>query len=92
MTTSPPQGGSLPADLSDLPFILPPAGETRNFDNPYSRGGTFTAVATTITVVMILFVINREYTKYFIIRKLGWDDCESSKLFSYSKPKTLISV
>ncbi|SLM35587.1 40s ribosomal protein s12 [Lasallia pustulata] len=74
MTTSPLQGGSLPANLSNLPGMVPPAGETPNFDNPYSRGETFTAVATTITVVMIILVINREYTKYFIIRKLGWDD------------------
>lgn len=82
MTTSTLQGNNLPANLNNLPGMPPPAGVTPNFDNPYGRGETFTAVATTIIVVMIIFVINRVYTKYFILRNLGWDDCESTKLFS----------
>lgn len=75
------QSGNLPADLSSLPGMPPPPGETPNFENPYSRGETYTAVATAITVAMLLFVANRLYTKYFIVRKLSWDDCKSSRTF-----------
>ena len=77
MTTSNVQGGSLPTGLSDYPGMLPPPGVIPNFDNPYSRGGTYTAVATTIMVAMFIFVACKLYTKSFIARKLGWDDCKS---------------
>ena len=50
--------------------MLPPPGVIPNFDNPYSRGRTYTAVATIIVVAMIVFVM------CIIIRKLGWDDCQ----------------
>ncbi|KAM0802924.1 hypothetical protein BDR22DRAFT_887254 [Usnea florida] len=74
MTTSPLTGGGLPANLSDIPGMLPPPGVIPNFDNPYNRGGTFTAVATIITVAMLIFVATKLYTKHFINKKLGWDD------------------
>ena len=67
-TTSNLQGGSLPAD---------PTGVIPNFDNPYSRGETDTAVATAIMDAMFIFVTCKLYTKSFIARKLGWDDCKS---------------
>ena len=76
MTTSTLQDGPLPADLYDVPGMPPPAGVVPNLENPYSRGNTYTAVATTITALMIAFVLCRMYTKYFIVRKVGWDDCE----------------
>lgn len=92
MTSSVLQGGNLPADLSNLPGMLPPPGVIPNFDNPYSRGGTYTAVATIITVAMVIFVTSKLYTKYFITRKLGWDDRKSSGSASQCKLWTLISV
>ena len=60
---------------SGLPGLLPPPGVISNFVNPESQGGTYTGVATAIIVTMILLVTNRQYTKYFIIQRLGWDDC-----------------
>ena len=80
MTTSTLQDGPLPADLYEVPGMPPPAGVVPNLENPYSRGNTYTAVATTITALMIAFVLCRMYTKYFIVRKMGWDDCELGNL------------
>ena len=77
MTTSILQGGSLPADLSDYPGMIPPPGVIPNFDNPYSRGETYTVVATIIMVATVIFVTCKLYTKSLITRKLGWDDCKS---------------
>lgn len=73
------QTGGLPADLTNIPGMLPPPGVIPNFDNPFSRGGIYIAAATTIVVAMVMFVTCRLYTKYFIVRKLGWDDCKSCK-------------
>ncbi len=77
------QNGNLPANLNNLPGMPPPPGEIPNLYNPYSRGGTYTAVGTTIIVAMALFVINRQYTKHFIVREWNWDDCKSSKISLY---------
>ena len=81
MTMSILQGGHLPANLSSIPGMPPPPGETYDFENLYNRGKTYTAVATIIIVVMILFVANRQYTRYFTVRKMSWDDYKSSETF-----------
>ena len=44
--------------LSDVTF---------NFENLYSCNKTFSVVTIIIIVAIIVFIINREYTKYFII-------------------------
>ena len=81
---STPQYGSLPADLSILPGMLPPPGVIPNFDNPHSRGGTYVAVATSIMVAMFILVTCKLYSKCFIARKLGWDDCKSKQIYGAS--------
>ncbi len=73
------QSGNLPANLSNVPGMVPPSGVIPNFDDPHSRGEIYTAVATTIMVAMYICVTCKLYTKYFIVRKLGWDDCKSYK-------------
>ena len=77
MTTPSLQGSNVLANSSDYPGMFPPPGDIPNFDNPYSRGETYTAVATAIIVAMFIFVTCKLYTKSFIARKLGWDDCKS---------------
>ncbi|KAI9705072.1 MAG: hypothetical protein M1836_006855 [Candelina mexicana] len=59
---------------SYLPALPPPAGVRPNFVDPINRGEIHAAGATAIIVAMVILVTNRQYTKYFIIRKLGWDD------------------
>lgn len=58
-----------------LPALPPPPGQSSNFADPDSQGHVYTGVATAIIAVMIVLVTTRQYTKYFIIRELGWDDC-----------------
>lgn len=73
--------GSVNLDSSmgaKFPALPPPPGVSPSFTNPYSQGDTYTGVATTIIVAMILLVTIRQYTKYFIVRKLAWDDCKLS--------------
>ena len=74
--SSPSYDSPLPTESSEIPGHLPPVGVNPNFVDPTSRGDTYTALATTIVTLMVILVTNRQYTKYFIIRKLGWDDCK----------------
>lgn len=66
--------GSPMADIGQFPALSPPAGVIPNLIHPYNRGDEFTVAATIIVGLMVLLVTNRQYTKMFIMRKLGWDD------------------
>ena len=63
-------------DLGQFTALKPPPGITPNLIDPYSGGKMYTVAATIIVVLMVVLVTNRHYTKFFIIRKLGWDDRE----------------
>lgn len=78
-SSAPFQDGKLPANADKLPSMIPPPGVVPNFENPYSRGQVYVAVATTVMVAMYILVTCKLYTKYFIIRKLGWDDRKSGE-------------
>jgi len=69
-------GGLSSSENYELPGLLPPAGVIPSLENPASQGETYTAVATTMIVVMLVIVTIRQYTKSYIIRKIGWDDWE----------------
>lgn len=62
-------------DLSKVPIGPPPPGVIPNFVNPKSTAGEATAVTIVFTIVMLLFVLVRMYTKIFVSRSRGWDDC-----------------
>ena len=65
-----------PSVLDSLPALSPPPGVESNFVNPEDRGYILKSVATVLFCFMVCFFANRVYTKLFIIRKLGWDDCK----------------
>lgn len=65
-----------PSVLDALPALQPPAGVQSNFVNPEDRGYVLVSVATVIICIMICFFANRVYTRLFIVRKLGRDDCK----------------
>ena len=62
--------------LNALPALPPPAGVESNLVNPEDRGYVLTSVATVLFCPMVCFFANRVYTRLFIIRKMGWDDCK----------------
>ncbi|KAI4287923.1 MAG: hypothetical protein L6R35_002809 [Caloplaca aegaea] len=62
-------------DPSKTPIGPPPSPDViPNFDNPHSTAGVATAVIILFTILMLLFVIVRMYTKLFVSRSRGWDD------------------
>lgn len=65
-----------PNMLNSLPALQPPAGVQPNFVNPEDRGYISNSVATVLLCLMVSLFANRVYTKLFIIRKMGWDDCK----------------
>ena len=58
--------GALPAPPGVEPNFIDPLNQNLAHDILHAVG---------LSVVSVFFVI-RLYTRYFIIRRLGWDDCE----------------
>jgi len=69
---------SLPpgVDLSQIPSLRPPPGVIPNFKHPPSLADALIAVDVVFLALMLVAVGVRVYTKGFILRSLGWDDCE----------------
>lgn len=65
-------------DLSQVASQQPPPGVEPNFVNPESTASTAIAVTVLFTVIMFIFVCMRVYTKLFVSRAKGWDDCKRS--------------
>lgn len=68
-------GGSFNASIT--PLVAPPPGIESNFVNPATRGDGFRAVVIGFTLLGGICTIIRLYTRVWIIRKVGWDDCEA---------------
>lgn len=58
----------------------PPPGVVPNLVNPHSQGPTLIVVGSILISIMTVFVLVRGYTKYHIVRKASWDDCQSHLL------------
>lgn len=58
--------------LGGLP---PPPGITPDFVNPYSTADTLRAIGATCIVLTTLTTATRLYTKCYIIKARGWEDC-----------------
>lgn len=73
-----------PAILDTYPAMTPPKGYETNFANPGVDGSNanstviVTAFLTSLTVLILLL---RLYTKKFVLRRFGWDDCECFSAF-----------
>lgn len=56
--------------------VAPPSGITPDFENPTSRAGRLLAANVACLVIATIFVVLRLYTNIFLVRVIGWDDCE----------------
>ena len=65
--------------MSDLavPALPPPAGVRSNFEDAESRANLTIIPSAAIVGVMIIHVFARMYTKTYILKAVGWDDCAS---------------
>ena len=72
------QAPGAPPEIGGLP---PPAGVIPNFTHPYSI--VKPALAATILFLILTTVTTciRCYTKLFVIRKPGWDDCQLKHIY-----------
>lgn len=61
-------------DLSTTSLVPPPPGEVSNFKDPVSNED-FRPVYISITILGGIFVALRLYTRCFISRSIGLDDC-----------------
>lgn len=65
-----------PAYYTSLPAGLPPENVLPNFDYPETRAPTAHVAMGISLAVATVFLMLRLYTKFFIMKLWGWDDCE----------------
>lgn len=69
----------------NIPSTPPPPGVTSNFTNPESKG--YESIITTticLSLVAPVFAL-RLYSKAFVTRSFGWDDCKSIRARPFLK-------
>ena len=59
----------------DGPALAPPPGVRPNFVNPENLHAVIIAIVTLCVSISTFFFWMRMYTKLFIFRKTGWEDC-----------------
>ena len=62
-------------DYENIPAFPPPPGVVSNFDNPKTLSSSIIGVNVTFLSLMLIVVFIRIYSRGFIARSLGWDDC-----------------
>lgn len=67
-------------DLSTVPAMEAPDGQTYNFTNPEHRGPIYIGVASTFLSLATICVVLRLYARLIIQRKPWWDDCQYASL------------
>ena len=63
-------------DYSHVPVLDPPRGITANFINPPAIACSVLEVSLPLSVVSTTYVLARIYTRWRIVKSMGWDDCE----------------
>jgi hypothetical protein len=79
-------------DYWQVPSAKPPEGVTPNFVNPKSIGNHQTVTNIVVLVVMIVVVLLRIWTRAFIVKSVGYDDCtweESSLIIKETLTDTI---
>ena len=67
-------------DLLNGPAAAPPSGIAPNFVNPENNYVYFVLTIVLTVTISTLALLMRIYTKNFIIRKVGWEDCTTDFL------------
>ncbi len=58
------------------PAAQPPPGVTPNLINPENLRTSVVILSTLVFSISFLAVSIRMYTKWYVIRSVGWDDCK----------------
>ena len=65
-------------DPLDQPGLAPPPGVTPNFNDPFSLQPYNILTIAICFALTTPSVAARLYTRYFIIKSVGWEDCKST--------------
>lgn len=61
------------------PGLKPPPGVVPNFVDPPSQSAANVATQSICMILGTVCVFIRLYTRFFIVRSHGWEDCKQSK-------------
>jgi hypothetical protein len=62
-------------DYWNVPAATPPNGTISNFVDPPNIGYRQTTTNIVVLVIMVIVVLLRLYTRIFIVKSFGYDDC-----------------
>ena len=62
-------------DINEIPAMVPPLGQTSNFDDPETMHPIVLAVAISTMVLMATAVAIRVYTKGVVVRDMKVEEC-----------------
>lgn len=69
-------------NLTTTPLTRPPPGVKSNFEHPSeSRGDQYRPIIICFTILGSTFVLIRLYTRIWITRHVGADDCSTASVF-----------
>lgn len=63
---------------------IPPAGILFNFDNPPNLDVVLHAIFAIFIAITSLMVLIRVYTRHFLLRFVGYDDCKCDTLVDFN--------
>ena len=67
-----------PSSILDQPLSPPPPGVTSNFAHPQSRASAIYTAAGICLPIILIFAALRFYAKATIMKRIRWDDGEST--------------
>lgn len=70
-------------DLSKIPVAPPPPGVTPNFDNPEGSKFKIYSVSLAMCSSATLVLLLRLYTRFYLLRTYGLDDCMYMRFMCY---------
>ena len=75
-SSTPDQRAAALQSLLNGPAGVPPAGVTPNFNSPHNQAKPLYVVASLTLCFATLAVVIRIYTKHFLLRSTGYEDCK----------------
>ena len=63
--------------LLNGPGLAPPHGVIPNFIHPSGQQGVIIAANAICVAIATISLLIRMYTKVFLVKRYGWEDCES---------------
>ncbi len=77
-------------DFSNIPAAAPPPGMVSNFSDPKTLSTSLIVLNAIFLSIMLIVVGARLYSRAFLSRAIGWDDCKCRWMLLSSTRLTIL--